>query len=68
MQKLSVPFPRLQSVFVQESESESELEEPVTVPFQKAPPAEVQALLTVLLAEPVAIRQPPVPREALQAV
>lgn len=41
--RLAVPVPRLESVVVPEEEQ---------VAFQKAPPEDVQALLTVLLAEP----------------
>lgn len=65
-QKFAVRFQRLQSVVVQEWEPIPAQEQvPVSVP--KAPPEEVQALLGVLLAEPVADPQPPpVPGEALR--
>lgn len=59
-QELAVAFQRLQSVVVPESEP-APVQEPVqvSVPVSKAPPEEeVQALLTVLLTEPVAIPQP----------
>lgn len=42
-------------------------QEPIQVSIATAPPEEVQALLAVLLAEPVAVPQPPpVPGEALR--
>lgn len=64
-QKLAVPFQRLQSV-VQQQREPAPAQEQVPVSVPQAPPAEVQALLAVLLAEPVALPQPPVPGEALR--
>lgn len=65
-QKLAVPFQRLQSVVVQQREP-APAQEQVQVSVPKAPAEEVQALLAVLLAEPVAVPQPPpVPGEALR--
>lgn len=64
LQKLAVPFQRLQSVVVQQREP---AQEQVQVSVAKAPPEEVPALLAVLLAQPVAVPQPPpVPGEALR--
>lgn len=48
MEKLALPFQRLQSVVVPE---------PLSLP--PAPPEEVPALLAVLFAQPVAVPQPP---------
>lgn len=61
LEKLAIQFRRVQSVVVQESEPAAAQEQvrEVQVSFPKAPPEEVQALLAVVLAEPVAIPQPP---------
>lgn len=56
LEKLAVQLQRLQPVVVQESEPAPAQ---VQVSFPKAPPEEVPALLAVVLAEPVAIPQPP---------
>lgn len=49
---------RLQRMVVQEPEPAA-VPEPVQVSVPKAPPEEVPALLALLLAEPVAVPQPP---------
>lgn len=59
LEKLAIQFRRVQSVVVQESEPAPAQVQEVEVSFPKAPPEEVQALLAVVLAEPVAIPQPP---------
>lgn len=61
LEKLAIQFRRLQSVVVQESEpapAPAQVRE-VPVSFPKAPPEEVQALLALVLEEPLAIPQPP---------
>lgn len=59
LQELAVPFQRFQPLVVQESEPAPVQEQvQVQVSFPKAPPEEVQAILAVVLAEPVAIPQP----------
>ena len=62
---VSVPFQRLEPVVVPEPQP-ARAEEPLQVSLPKAPPEEVPALLALLLAEPLAFPQPPVPGEALR--
>lgn len=54
--ELALQLQRVQPVVVQESEPAPAQ---VPVPVPKAPPEEVPALLAVVLAEPVAVPQPP---------
>lgn len=62
-----LPLQRLQSVVVRQQREPAPAQEQVQVPVPKAPAEEVQALLALLLAEPVAVPQPPpVPGEALR--
>lgn len=66
---LSVPVQRLEPDVVPEPQPQPEpipAKEPVGVALSKAPPEEIPALLEVLLAQPLAVPQPPVPREALR--
>lgn len=56
LEKLAIELQRLQPVVVPESKPAPAQ---VPVPFPKAPPEEVPALLAVVLAEPVAIPQLP---------
>ena len=62
--KLSVPLQRLEPGVVAES-APAPAEEQVPVP--EAPPEEVQALLALLLAQPVALSRPPLPGQALRS-
>lgn len=62
---LSVPFQRLEPVVVPEPQP-ARAEEPLQVSLPKALSEEVPALLALILAEPLAFPQPPVPGEALK--
>lgn len=62
---LSVPFQCLEPILVAEPQP-ARAEEPLQVSLPKAPPEEVPALLALLLTEPLAFPQPPVPGEALR--
>lgn len=65
--ELSVALQRLEPGVVAESEPVLE-EEQVQVLVQEAPPEKVQALLALLLAQPVTLPRPPVSRQALRRV
>jgi len=65
--ELSVPLQRLEPGVVAESEPAPK-EEQVQVLVQAAPPEQVQALLALLLAQPLALPRPPVPGQALRRV
>jgi hypothetical protein len=63
--ELPARLPRLEPLFVPESQPAPPLApEPVQVALEEAPAAEVPALLALVLAEPLALPQPPLPGSA----
>lgn len=69
VRELPLRLARLEPRVLQEPQPAPRAQQQVALPLplQEAPPAQVPALLALLLAEPVALPRPPAPGESLRA-